>query len=317
MALNRLRRKSAGEERRGSFDIRRINLPETQLKTEPSSRELYEALKQSRFLDPESGKWINELNETGQPFNEDVFALNQILGLYVAALFNPLETERKFRALQQDRTAYHNGYLKEDGGIYAQLPAQFIGIILEGLFSPAAARKKFAEIKEKFYSNEKQLWRPLSTGPHVLRYATSWELYAGWMEVSLFPERAAEVLAKLRQSAFYDQEAQNWRATNDPMDKDTQLLRSNYSLLDILIESYVTPKLAYQHYQNLKSSPLYNPELHYWEVDYHPASNSITLRYSCQAQFLGIILKQRFEALFPEPPILNGNVPFQPLTKEI
>ena len=301
-------------------------------------RELYAALKDTPLYDPERGQWNHFMSMEQELGDGSRYASTLLLGVLVEAQFNAkgaqaLYEELKATPLYDSACGQWNLYMslgqQMRGGFNSEREgfAQLLGVLAEEVCDPEGARARYEKLKTTPLYTERGYWNTWMSEEQEQRGR---ELYA---EVQLLgvlvaargnPAEASARYSKLKTTAFYDAARRQWNAsfwseedlcasTATDVLGDTDRFAVP-QLLGVLAEAQFNPEAARALYEELKASPLYDPERGQWNR--HMSEKQIledTDRYA-YAQLLGVLVEAKLLSVLAHP--LTEAVPPLPITED-
>ena len=145
-------------------------------------------------------------------------------------------------------------------------------------------------------------------------YATT-QLLGVLVETLVDPERGQVLYEKLKTSPLYDaaRGQWNWYMSTNQRPVDTNRFASA-QLLGVLAEAQFNPERARVLYEELKATPLYDPERRQWNWNMSEEQILQGRRRLADFQLLGVLVEAKLLATVPRP--LTEAVPPLPITEE-
>ena len=288
---------------------------------------VYEALKRTPLYDREDGHWKWSMSETQMLQDTDRGADAQLFGVLVEAQFNPdgalpLYEKVKATPLYDAARGQWNDYMCEEQrlrGMDRNAAIQLQGVLAEVQLNPKKAWGRYAQVKATpLYDPERGQWNwSMSPGQKVQErdsYADA-QLLGVLVEAQFDKEAARVSYERLKATSLYDPERGQW---NWWMSEEQVLLGTDRyaaaQLIGVLVEAQFDSEQAQALYEQLKTTPLYDPEYGQWNYRMSAEQELCDPDRLAAVQLLGVLVEAKLLSTLPRP--LAEAVPPLPVTED-
>ncbi len=287
------------------ININQLNV-ESPEKLASEARQHYERLKQTTFYDKENGGWFDKINEKGEVKKSeknisvqflDLFVRHK-LGEHIKQEYNQLDAQYRGQKVLITASGAPDVYQTEDN---------LWPIAVRGEFDKEAARDwlNFGLKSTLLYDHQGKKWRSTvgKLQPNVNDGETRvyTQLLATLIESQFDKVSAHTELAMLEQKYYYNPTVQTYWSAGDTDYGKTPFdyVDSRDQLLAILVEYEFDPKFAHKHYEELKTTPLYNSQSGLWHASLTKQGNLPSKDYNIDSQLLAVAVEQTLGTTSP------------------
>jgi len=300
-----------------ALNSQKLNIKEMTLSREKEpileSRKMYERLKDTDFYNRIDDYWKWYVIEGGrrEPGQDQCLTDTQFAGVLVEAIFDKNLAYERYVKLKgsilfnTEANQWNRGFRPRVGGDSVDTLqvafVQLLGVLAKAVFNKVEAKKAYQEYKSSnLFNKDKNYWY-VAAGEN--KYGSLPQLLDIWIEWLFDRESAKKHLEDLKETPLYDASSGQWNSKMGDEGVDYKRFTGE-QLVGILVESLFDKKSAWEKYNQLQNTSLYDKDRKRWKS---PNTSS----YFSLPQLLDILV---YHALFEqkEPRVFQQVVPAVP-----